>query len=47
MNVGEHERIAAALRARRPARARRAMRDHVSGAGRILLAYLDRQRFWG
>jgi DNA-binding GntR family transcriptional regulator len=47
MNVGEHERIAAALRARRPARARRAMRDHVSGAGRILLAYLDAQRFWG
>jgi DNA-binding GntR family transcriptional regulator len=47
MNVGEHERIAAALRARRPARARRAMRDHVSGAGRILLAYLDGQRFWG
>jgi DNA-binding GntR family transcriptional regulator len=47
MNVGEHERIAAALRARRPARARRAMRDHVGGAGRILLAYLDRQRFWG
>jgi DNA-binding GntR family transcriptional regulator len=47
MNVGEHERIAAALRARRPALARRAMSDHVSGAGRILLAYLDEQRFWG
>jgi DNA-binding GntR family transcriptional regulator len=47
MNVDEHERIAAELRARRPARARRAMRDHVGGAGRILLAYLDRQRFWG
>jgi DNA-binding GntR family transcriptional regulator len=47
MNVGEHERIAAALRARRPAQARRAMREHVSGAGRILLAYLDEQRFWG
>jgi DNA-binding GntR family transcriptional regulator len=47
MNVGEHERIAAALRARRPAQARRAMSDHVSGAGRILLAYLDEQRFWG
>jgi DNA-binding GntR family transcriptional regulator len=47
MNVGEHERIAAALRARRPAQARQAMRDHVSGAGRILLAYLDEQRFWG
>jgi DNA-binding GntR family transcriptional regulator len=46
MNVGEHERIAAALRARRPAQARRAMRDHVTGAGRILLAYLDEQRFW-
>ena len=47
MNVGEHERIAAALRARRPAQARRAMRAHVTGAGRILLAYLDSQRFWG
>jgi DNA-binding GntR family transcriptional regulator len=47
MNIGEHERIAAALRARRPAQARRAMREHVSGAGRILLAYLDEQRFWG
>jgi DNA-binding GntR family transcriptional regulator len=47
MNVDEHERIAAALRAHRPARARRAMRDHVNGAGRILLAYLDDQRFWG
>jgi DNA-binding GntR family transcriptional regulator len=47
MNVDEHERIAAELRARRPARARRAMREHVGGAGRILLAYLDRQRFWG
>ena len=47
MNVDEHERIAAALRARRPAPARRAMRDHVAGAGRILLAYLDAQRFWG
>ena len=47
MNIDQHERIAAALRARRPAQARRAMRDHVSGAGRILLAYLDSQRFWG
>ena len=47
MNIVEHERIAAALRARRPARARRAMRDHVGSAGRILLGYLDRQRFWG
>lgn len=47
MNVDQHERIAAALRARRPAQARRAMREHVAGAGRILLAYLDAQRFWG
>jgi DNA-binding GntR family transcriptional regulator len=46
MNVDEHERVAAALRARRPAHARRAMRDHVAGAGRILLAYLDARRFW-
>ena len=47
MNITEHERIAAALRARRPAQARRAMREHVSGAGEVLLAYLDAQRFWG
>jgi DNA-binding GntR family transcriptional regulator len=46
MNVTEHEAIAAALRARRPAAARRAMRQHVSGAGAILLGYLDGQRFW-
>jgi DNA-binding GntR family transcriptional regulator len=47
MNIDEHERIAEALRARRPAQARRAMREHVSGAGEVLLAYLDAQRFWG
>jgi len=47
MNISEHERIAAALRARRPAQARRAMREHVSGAGEALVAYLDAQRFWG
>jgi DNA-binding GntR family transcriptional regulator len=47
MNISEHERIAAALRARRPAQARRAMREHVGGAGEVLLAHLDAQRFWG
>jgi DNA-binding FadR family transcriptional regulator len=47
MNITEHEQIAAALRARRPADARRAMRQHVVGAGEVLLAYLDAQRFWG
>ena len=47
MNIEEHERIAASLRARGPAEARRAMRAHVSGAGEALLAYLDAQRFWG
>jgi DNA-binding GntR family transcriptional regulator len=47
MNIDEHERIAEALHARRPAQARRAMREHVSGAGAILLAYLEDQRFWG
>jgi DNA-binding GntR family transcriptional regulator len=47
MNITEHERIAGALRARRPADARRAMRQHVIGAGEVLLAYLDAQQFWG
>jgi DNA-binding GntR family transcriptional regulator len=47
MNIDEHERIAEALHARRPAQARRAMREHVSGAGAILLGYLEDQRFWG
>jgi DNA-binding GntR family transcriptional regulator len=47
MNIEEHERIAAALRARRPAQARRAMREHISGAGEVLVAHLDAQRFWG
>ncbi|MFC8429493.1 GntR family transcriptional regulator [Streptomyces sp. NPDC057253] len=47
MNVHEHQAIAAALRARTPDAARRVMRDHVRGAGEILLAHLDEQRFWG
>lgn len=46
MNITEHEAIAAALHARRPAAARRAMREHITSAGAILLAYLDGQRFW-
>lgn len=46
MNVTEHEAIAAALHARSAAAARTAMRQHVSSAGAILLAYLDDQRFW-
>jgi DNA-binding GntR family transcriptional regulator len=46
MNVREHEAIAAALRDRAPGPARRAMRDHVRGAGEIILGYLDDQRFW-
>jgi DNA-binding GntR family transcriptional regulator len=47
MNVDEHEAIAAALRSRSSRTARQAMRDHVQGAGRILLGHLDGQRFWG
>jgi DNA-binding GntR family transcriptional regulator len=46
MNVTEHEAIAAALRARQAAVARHAMQAHVTTAGRILIAYLDDQRFW-
>jgi len=47
MNVREHQAIAAALRARTPDAARKAMRDHVHAAGEILLSHLDGQRFWG
>jgi len=47
MNVREHQAIAAALRARTPDAARKAMRDHVRAAGEILLAHLDDQKFWG
>jgi DNA-binding GntR family transcriptional regulator len=46
MNVTEHEAIAAALHARRATSARKAMSQHISRAGVILLGYLDGQRFW-
>ena len=41
MNITEHDAIAAALHARKPGRARKAMRAHVTRAGEILLSYLD------
>ena len=46
MNITEHDAVTAALRARDAARARRAMRSHVTKAGATLLGYLDQQRFW-
>jgi DNA-binding GntR family transcriptional regulator len=46
MNVDEHLAIVDNLRARRSRSARRAMRDHVRGAGKVLIAHLDRQSFW-
>jgi DNA-binding GntR family transcriptional regulator len=46
MNVEEHLAIAAALRRRDSVSARSAMRDHVRGAGKILIAHLDARDFW-
>jgi DNA-binding GntR family transcriptional regulator len=46
LNVDEHERISAALVAGDAAAARRAMTDHVTHAGRLLVEYLDERRFW-
>lgn len=46
MNVQEHLAIAAALRSRDSTSARNAMRDHVRGAGKILIAHLDARDFW-
>jgi DNA-binding GntR family transcriptional regulator len=46
MNVEEHVAIAAALRSRDSVSARNAMRDHVRGAGKILIAHLDKRDFW-
>lgn len=47
LNVHEHEAIEAALTANDAATARRAMTDHVTYAGHLLIEHLDRQRFWG
>jgi DNA-binding GntR family transcriptional regulator len=46
INITEHDAVIAALRARQPVQARRAMSEHVTRAGAILLGYLDDQRFW-
>ena len=46
MNVDEHASIVASLRARRAKAARKAMHDHVHGAGETWLAHLDEQGFW-
>jgi DNA-binding GntR family transcriptional regulator len=47
LSVGEHEQIRAALKAHNGRAARRAMSAHIEHAGRLLIAYLDRHRFWG
>ena len=47
LSVDEHEEIRDALAAHDGAGARRAMTAHIEHAGRLLIAYLDRHRFWG
>jgi len=46
LNRDDHEEIVGAIAARRAPAARRAMTAHVDRAGRILIAFLDRQGFW-
>ena len=47
LNVTEHDQVRAALAAGDGPGARRAMTDHVTHAGLLLIEHLDRQRFWG
>jgi DNA-binding GntR family transcriptional regulator len=47
VSVDEHEAIRAALAEHDGAGARLAMTAHIEHAGRLLIAYLDRHRFWG
>jgi len=47
LSIDEHEQIRTALQARNSKVARRAMTAHIEHAGRLLIAYLDRHRFWG
>jgi len=44
--IGEHETVLAALRRHDGRQARKAMQEHISHAGDVLLAYLDEQEFW-
>lgn len=46
LNCDQHREIMAALASRRPATARRAMRDHVLRSGDLLIDYLDRKGYW-
>jgi DNA-binding GntR family transcriptional regulator len=46
LSVDEHERIRDALAAHDGDAARLAMSAHIEHAGRLLIAYLDRHRFW-
>jgi DNA-binding FadR family transcriptional regulator len=47
LNTEQHRQIIAALEARRPNAAMRAMSEHVLRSGELLICYLDRQAFWG
>ncbi len=47
LSIDEHQAIRAALAAHKGKAARRAMSEHIEHAGRLLIAYLDRHRFWG
>lgn len=44
--IDEHEAVLVALRRHDGLRARKAMEEHISHAGDVLIAYLDEQEFW-
>ncbi len=44
--ISEHEPVLAALRQHDGLQARKAMAEHITHAGDVLLAYLDEQKFW-
>ena len=46
LSIVEHEQIRDALVAGDQSSARAAMTDHIEHAGRLLIDYLDRHRFW-
>lgn len=46
LSIVEHEQICDALAACDESSARTAMADHIEHAGRLLIDYLDRHRFW-
>ena len=44
--IGEHEKVLEALRRHDGTQARRAISDHITHAGAVLVTYLDEHKFW-